>query len=40
MSDKRWLMLALLFAALIGLGFQFQTLGSVSSELVIELGLN
>ena len=33
-------MLALLFAARIGLGFQFQTLGSVSSELVIELGLN
>ena len=30
----------LLFVARIGLGFQFQTLGSVSSELVDELGLN
>ena len=30
----------LLFVARIGLGFQFQTLGSVSSELIDELGLN
>jgi len=40
MMDTRWLILALLFVARIGLGFQFQTLGSVSSELVAELGLN
>ena len=38
--DKRWAVLALLFVARIGLGFQFQTLGSVSGELVTELGLN
>ncbi len=38
--DRRWTILALLFAARIGLGFQFQTLGSVSSNLVEELGLN
>ncbi|MDA0231840.1 MAG: MFS transporter, partial [Proteobacteria bacterium] len=38
--DKRWLILALLFVSRIGLGFQFQTLGSVSSELVVALGLN
>lgn len=38
--DKRWAILALLFAARISLGFQFQTLGSVSTELVDDLGLN
>jgi predicted MFS family arabinose efflux permease len=38
--DMRWAILALLFVARISLGFQFQTLGSVSSELVEELGLN
>ena len=38
--DRRWIILVLLFVARIGLGFQFQTLGSVSSELVDELGLN
>ena len=38
--SHRWSILALLFTSRIGLGFQFQTLGSVSSELVTELGLN
>ena len=38
--DQRWTLLALLFVARTGLGFQFQTLGSVSNELVEELGLN
>jgi predicted MFS family arabinose efflux permease len=38
--EARWLILALLFVARIGLGFQFQTLGSVSSDLVDELSLN
>jgi MFS family permease len=38
--NKRWLILSLLFLTRIGLGFQFQTLGSVSGELVTELGLN
>jgi MFS family permease len=37
--DKKWAILALLFVARIGLGFQFQTLGSVSSDLVGELNL-
>ncbi len=36
----RWRILILLFFARIGLGFQFQTMGSVSSKLVTELGLN
>jgi len=39
-NRTRWFILALLFIARIGLGFQFQTLGSVSSELVGQLGLN
>ncbi len=38
--DMRWVILVLLFVSRTGLGFQFQTLGSVSSELVEELGLN
>jgi MFS family permease len=38
--DNRWLILALLFVARIGLGFQFQTMGSVSGELARELDLN
>ena len=37
---NRWIILALLFIARIGLGFQFQTLGSVSNVLVEELHLN
>lgn len=36
----RWKILALLFFARIGLGFQFQTMGSVSSKVATELGLN
>jgi len=38
--DMRWAVLGLLFVARIGLGFQFQTMGSVSSEVVEDLGLN
>lgn len=34
------MILALLFVARIGLGFQFQTMGSVSGELVKDLNLN
>ena len=32
-ARRRWVMLALLFAARVGLGFQFQTLGSVADPL-------
>lgn len=39
-NNLRWFVLGLLFVARAGLGFQFQTLGSVSSELVVELDLN
>ena len=39
-SSNRWLILALLFACRTGLGFQFQTLGSVSGSLVAELGFS
>src|SRR5215467_408213 len=38
-AGRRWTMLALLFAARIGLGFNFQTLGSVADPLVRELHL-
>jgi MFS family permease len=37
---NRWHILFLLFFARIGLGFQFQTMGSVASELVAEQDLN
>jgi MFS family permease len=37
---NRWVILTLLFVVRIGLGFQFQTIGSVSGEVVEELGLN
>lgn len=37
---SRWFILAILFASRIGLGFQFQTLGSVSEPLISELDLN
>ena len=37
---SRWLILALLFACRTGLGFQFQTLGSVSDSLVSQLGFS
>ena len=36
----RWRILALLFLARIGLGFQFQTLGSVGDNLVRDFGLD
>lgn len=36
----RWRILALLFLARIGLGFQFQTLASVSDDLVVAFGLD
>jgi predicted MFS family arabinose efflux permease len=37
-SDRsRWLILAMLFFCRTGLGFQFQTVGSVSHQLVAEL---
>ena len=36
----RWLMLALLFACRTGLGYQFQTLASVSGSLTTELGFS
>ena len=37
---NRWGILALLFIARTGLGFQFQTLGSISPQLIDELHLN
>jgi predicted MFS family arabinose efflux permease len=36
----RWRMLAMLFAARVGLGLQFQTLGSVGDELIVDFGLD
>ncbi len=36
----RWRILALLFFARIGLGFQFQTLASVGDGLVLAFGLD
>ncbi|OSQ51604.1 MFS transporter [Marivita geojedonensis] len=36
----RWRILALLFLARVGLGFQFQTLSSVSDDLVVAFGLD
>jgi predicted MFS family arabinose efflux permease len=39
-SNARWITLAILFFARIGLGLQFQTLGSVSTNLVEDLGLD
>ena len=37
---SRWSILALLFVCRIGLGLQFQTLGSVSDSLVAALGFS
>ena len=37
---SRWLLLALLFVSRTALGFQFQTLGSVSDHLVADLGFS
>jgi predicted MFS family arabinose efflux permease len=39
-ANTRWLILAMLFACRTCLGFQFQTLGSVSISLVDQLGFN
>jgi predicted MFS family arabinose efflux permease len=39
-SQARWAILALLFVCRSGLGFQFQTLGSVSDALVSSLGFS
>ena len=39
-ARTRWLILAMLFACRTGLGFQFQTLGSVSGSLVAQLGFS
>lgn len=39
-AGARWLILAMLFACRTGLGFQFQALGSVSPQLVDQLGFN
>ncbi len=39
-NHNRWWILALLFACRAGLGFQFQTLGSVSGSLVTQLGFS
>lgn len=39
-ARSRWTILALLFAARVGLGFQFQTLGSVSEALARDLQLS
>jgi len=39
-SDSRWWILGLLFACRTALGFQFQTLGSVSDSLVSSLGFS
>lgn len=39
-NRSRWLVLALVFACRTGLGFQFQTLGSVSDSLVAQLAFS
>src|SRR5581483_952945 len=39
-AGARWGVLAVLFIARVGLGFQFQALGSVSDALVADLGLS
>ena len=39
-NRDRWLMLGLLFACRTGLGFQFQTLASVSGSLSTQLGFS
>ena len=40
MSDRRWIILAILFAARAATGFQFQSVGSVSNLLIHDLGLS
>ena len=39
-ARKRWAMLALIFAARVGLGFQFQTMGSVADAVANRLALS
>jgi len=39
MPDRRWIILAILFAARAATGFQFQSVGSVSHLLIQDLGL-
>src|SRR5579862_1886132 len=39
-ARRRWVMLALLFASRLALGFQFQTMGSVADALSGRLSLN
>lgn len=39
-NHSRWLMLALVFAGRTGLGFQFQTLGSVADPLIGQMGFS
>jgi predicted MFS family arabinose efflux permease len=39
-ARKRWAMLALIFATRVGLGFQFQTMGSVADPLAARLHLS
>ncbi len=39
-GNTRWTMLGLMFAARAGLGFQFQTVGSVGDPLASDLGLS
>jgi len=39
-ARSRWAILALLFVARVGLGFHFQTIGSVADPLVRDLHLN
>ena len=39
-ARKRWAMLALIFATRIGLGFQFQAMGSVADDVAARLGLS
>jgi predicted MFS family arabinose efflux permease len=40
MPDRRWIILAILFAARAATGFQFQSVGSVGNLLIQDLGLN
>jgi predicted MFS family arabinose efflux permease len=40
MPDRRWIILAILFAARAATGFQFQSVGSVGNLLMRDLGLN
>src|SRR5713226_19369 len=40
MYGRRWIVLAILFAARAATGFEFQSVGSVSSLLIRDLGLS